>query len=231
MRRTSSWSKSENHELDESTGGVEIDDLTIDSNGFFTNAFRLNSAEDREYLKPGSYRVQVEDHSGRVALGRITIPEPTISVNPSVSRRGTAVSVTGENFPAGRVVQIYYRDEKDENQQGAVLADSAGKISISFTVPSDAEIGQEQDVIAISAVHDNDYKAKSTHSLPPQEIIVSPAQVAPGGRLTIEGHNMPLFTLVGLRIADISVAGRGRLVRVWYLESVHSGVELLRSRP
>ena len=33
--------------------------------------------------------------------------------------------------------------------------------------------------------------------------------MAPGGRVTIVGHNMPLFTLVGLRIADISVAGRG----------------------
>ena len=196
-----------NHELDETTGGVEVDELSIDTNGFFTNTFRLNSKD--QYLKPGGYRLQVEDHSGRVALGRITIPEPTITVDPSISRRGTTVSIVGENFPAGRVVQIYYRDTEDENQQGAVLADSAGRISISFTVPSDAEIGEEQDVTATSATDENDYKAKATHSLPPQEIIVTPMQVAPGGRLTIEGHNMPLYTLVGLRIADISVAGTG----------------------
>ena len=196
-----------NHELEETTSGVGVDNLSIDTNGFFTNTFRLNSKD--QYLKPGGYRVQVEDHSGRVALGRITIPEPTITVDPSISRRGTTVSVVGENFPAGRVIQIYYRDTEDENQQGAVLADSAGKISISFTVPSDAEIGEEQDVTATSAAHVNDYKAKAMHSLPPQEIIVTPMQVAPGGRLTIEGHNMPLYTLVGLRIADISVADRG----------------------
>ena len=196
-----------NHELEETTGGVGVDDLSIDTNGFFTNTFRLNSKD--QYLKPGGYRVQVEDHSGRVALGRITIPEPTITVDPSISRRGTTVSIVGENFPAGRVVQIYYRDTEDENQQGAVLADSAGRISISFTVPSDAEIGEEQDVTATSAANENDYKAKATHSLPPQEIIVTPMQVAPGGRLTIEGHNMPLYTLVGLKIADISVAGTG----------------------
>ena len=196
-----------NHELDETTGGVEVDELSIDTNGFFTNTFRLNSKD--QYLKPGGYRVQVEDHSGRVALGRITIPAPTITVDPAISRRGTTVSIVGENFPAGRVVQIYYRDTDDENQQGAVLADSAGRISISFTVPSDAEIGEEQDVTATSAANENDYKAKATHSLPPQEIIVTPMQVAPGGRLTIEGHNMPLYTLVGLKIADISVAGTG----------------------
>ena len=196
-----------NHELEETTAGVGVDDLSIDTNGFFTNTFRLNSKD--QYLKPGGYRVQVEDHSGRVALGRITIPAPTITVDPSISRRGTTVSIVGENFPAGRVVQIYYRDTEDENQQGAVLADSAGRISISFTVPSDAEIGEEQDVTATSAAGENDYKAKATHSLPPQEIIVTPMQVAPGGRLTIEGHNMPLYTLVGLKIADISVAGTG----------------------
>ena len=196
-----------NHELEETTGGVGVDDLSIDTNGFFTNTFRLTSKD--QYLKPGGYRVQVEDHSGRVALGRITIPAPTITVDPSISRRGTTVSIVGENFPAGRVVQIYYRDTEDENQQGAVLADSAGRISISFTVPSDAEIGEEQDVTATSAAGENDYKAKATHSLPPQEIIVTPMQVAPGGRLTIEGHNMPLYTLVGLKIADISVAGTG----------------------
>ena len=196
-----------NHELEETTAGVGVDDLSIDTNGFFTNTFRLNSKD--QYLKPGGYRVQVEDHSGRVALGRITIPAPTITVDPSISRRGTTVSIVGENFPAGRVVQIYYRDTDDENQQGAVLADSAGRISISFTVPSDAEIGEEQDVTATSAANENDYKAKATHSLPPQEIIVTPMQVAPGGRLTIEGHNMPLYTLVGLKIADISVAGTG----------------------
>ena len=196
-----------NHELEETTGGVGVDDLSIDTNGFFTNTFRLTSKD--QYLKPGGYRVQVEDHSGRVALGRITIPAPTITVDPSISRRGTTVSIVGENFPAGRVVQIYYRDTEDENQQGAVLADSAGRISISFTVPSDAEIGEEQDVTATSAAGENDYKAKATHSLPPQEIIVTPMQVAPGGRLTIEGHNMPLYTLVTLKIADISVAGTG----------------------
>ena len=196
-----------NHFLKETTAGVGVERLSIDTNGFFTNTFRLNSKD--QYLKPGSYRVQVEDHTGRVALGRITIPEPTITVSPSISRRGTTVSIAGENFPAGRVVQIYYRDTEDENQQGAVLADSAGKISISFTVPSDAEIGEEQDVTATSAAKENDYKAKATHSLPPQEIIVIPMQVAPGGRLTIEGHNMPLYTLVTLKIADIDVAGRG----------------------
>ena len=165
-----------NHFMTETTGGVSVNSLSIDTNGFFTNTFRL--AND-QYLKPGSYRVQVQDHSGRVALGRVIIPEPTIEVTPEVSRRGTTITVTGENFPSGRVVQVYYRDTEEENQQGAVLADSAGKLSISFTVPSDAEIGEEQDVTAISAANTTDYKAKDDHSLPPQEINLDPPRWHP----------------------------------------------------
>ena len=202
--------------LDETTGGESIDDLTIDTNGDFTNTFVVKStfkdADDNEAAKeltPGTYRVQIEDHSGRIAIGKITIPDPSITIDPAVSRRGTTVTLAGENFPAGRVVEVFYKEAMDELLQGAVLADSAGKIRVNFSVPSDAEIGEEQDVIALSAANKSKFKAKAVHALPDQEIIVTPTQVSAGGRLKIEGHNMPLFTLVGLRIADISVAGKG----------------------
>ena len=202
--------------LGETTGGESVDDLTIDTNGDFTNTFVVKSTfqdadgnEAAKELTPGTYRVQVRDHSGRIAIGNITIPEPAITIDPPVSRRGTTVTLVGSNFPAGRVVEIYYKEAADDLLQGAVLADSAGKIRVNFSVPSDAEIGEEQDVIAQSAANTSKFKAKAVHALPDQEIIVTPTQVSAGGRLDIEGHNMPLFTLVGLRIADISVAGRG----------------------
>ncbi len=204
--------------LNNTTGNVPVNMIDIDTNGNFNNTFVITSSykdsttadEASTRLTPGSYRVEVKDWTGRIAVGRITIPEPTITVTPSVSRRGTTVTVAGENFPAVRVVQVYYGDVRDENLQGAVLADSAGRINISFTVPSNAEIGDEQDVTAQSAAKPiNKFRAKASHELPPQEIIVAPMQVASGGRLTIEGHNMPLFTIVKLSIAGITVAGTG----------------------
>ena len=204
--------------LNNTTGNVSIEDIDIDTNGNFNNTFVISSSyketgdsqEASEKLTPGSYRVEVKDWTGRIAVGRITIPEPTITVTPSVSRRGTTVTVAGENFPAVRVVQVYYGEVKDENLQGAVLADSAGRLNINFTVPSNAEIGEEQDVTAQSAaMPSNKFRAKASHELPPQEIIVTPMQVTSGGRLRIEGHNMPLFTIVKLNIAGIAVAGTG----------------------
>ena len=197
--------------LEKTTGGEAIEDLTIDTNGDFTNTFLVEANdENAKDLKPGTYRVEVRDWSGRVAIGRITYPEPEIAVDPPVSRRGTTVTLTGQNFPAGRVVHVYYDDDTDEeNLLGAVLADSAGNVRMNFTVPSNAEIGEEQDIIAKSQANEFQYKAKGTHALPEQELIVTPQAVSAGGRVSIEGHNMPLFTLVHLNIANINLSGQG----------------------
>jgi hypothetical protein len=203
--------------LSDTTGGVDIQDLTIDTNGDFTNTFVVKStyqdpitgrlAED--VLDPGTYRVEIKDHTGRIAIGHLTYPEPEITIDPPVGRRGTTVTVVGRNFPAGRVVSLFYDEDDDEDLLSAMLADSAGRFRSSFTVPSNAEIGEEQDILAISAANENKYKTKAIHSLPPQELIITPEAVSAGGRLTIEGHNMPLFTLVHVNIADITVSGRG----------------------
>ena len=197
--------------MEDTTGGETIDELTIDTNGDFTNTFEVDPTDEyARLLKPGTYRIRVEDWSGRVAIGHITYPEPEITVDPPVSRRGTTVTLTGENFPAGRVVHVYYDDDdEEENLLGAVLADSAGNVRMNFTVPSNAEIGDEQDIIAKSQANEFQYKAKGTHALPEQELIVTPSSVSAGGRVRIEGHNMPLFTLVTLEIANINLSGKG----------------------
>ena len=203
-------------EIVETTGGVDVPKLTIDTNGDFTNTFVVKStyvdpqgqvAENE--LDPGTYRVEVKDHTGRIAIGHMTYPEPEITIDPPVGRRGTTVSVVGKNFPAGRVVSLYYDDDDDDDLLSAILADSAGRFRSSFTVPSNAEIGEEQDILAISAANENKYKTKAVHALPPQELIITPEAASAGGRITIEGHNMPLFTLVNVFIADIRVSGQG----------------------
>ena len=206
--------------LEQSTAGTTISNLTIDTNGDFSDTFAIKSTqkvgtgttakEASEHLTPETYRVRVVDATGRVAVGTITIAEPSITIDPTVSRRGTTVTVVGEGFPATRVVNLYYGGTDDEDLLGAVLADSSGEVRFTFTVPSTAQIGEEQDVIARSAaIPQNKFRAKSVHSLPPQEVIVTPTTVASGGRVNIEGHNMPLFTLVGLQIGGIGVAGKG----------------------
>ena len=203
-------------EVVETTGGVTVPALTIDTNGDFTNTFVVkstyvdpqNQVAENE-LDPGTYRVEVKDWTGRIAIGHLTFPEPEITIDPPVGRRGTTVSIVGKNFPAGRVVEIFYDEDEDDDLLTAILADSAGRFRSSFTVPSNAEIGEEQDILAISAANPNKYKTKAVHALPPQELIITPESASAGGRITIEGHNMPLFTLVRLLIADINVSGQG----------------------
>ena len=57
------------------TGGQNVSDLTIDTNGDFTNTFVVKATNDNaKDLKPGSYRVEVRDWSGRVAIGDPHLP-------------------------------------------------------------------------------------------------------------------------------------------------------------
>ena len=197
--------------MEKTTGGERVNVLSIDTNGDFTNTFQVDATDaNAARLKPGTYRVRVEDWSGRVAIGHITYPKPEILVDPPVSRRGSQVTLTGQNFPAGRVVHVYYDDDdNEENLLGAVLADSAGDLRMNFTVPSNAEIGDVQDIIAKSQANVFQYRAKETHGLPEQELIVTPKAVSAGGRVRIEGHNMPLFTLVAIDIANIRLSEQG----------------------
>ena len=115
-------------DLEKTTGGEAIEDLTIDTNGDFTNTFLVEATDlHARALKPGTYRIEVRDWSGRVAIGHITFPEPSIEVGPEEGRRGTTATIVGESFPAGRVVQVFYDEDDDENLLGAVLADSAAR--------------------------------------------------------------------------------------------------------
>ena len=192
-------------DLTRTTGGLTVSELKLDTNGNFTDSFELDTAVSNQRLEPGSYRVRVKDFNGRVSTGQLTVPEPNIALDPEESRRGTVVTVVGSNFPAEKLVNIEY----DGNLVNAALSDTAGNVRTSFVVPSNAEIGEAQDVVAESSILSSKFKAKAEHSLPKQEIIVTPIQVSSGGRLVVEGHNMPLFTGVTLTIANIGVSGRG----------------------
>ena len=119
------------------------------------------------------------------------------------------MSVVGRNFPSGRVVSLYYDEDDGRRSPVRYPGRLIRPVPTSFTVPSNAEIGEEQDILAISAANPNKYKTKTVHSLPAQELVITPEAVSAGGRITIEGHNMPLFTLVTLHIADINVSGKG----------------------
>ena len=203
--------------FDETTAGVDIDctsdSLRPDTAGNFSATFRLDpDLAGVRSLKIGEYRVEVKDDEERVGVVDVLIPEPVVEVTPDSSRRGTTVTVVGSKFPASSelAVEIKYGLAGNERTITAATPDSVGSWRETFVIPTTAVIGEDHVVKAapIDTAFDH-YEGKGSHRLPEQEVIVTPSRVAAGGRMRVEGHNMPLFTLVHLKISNITVSGDG----------------------
>ena len=204
--------------LDETTAGVDVDctdnaGLKPDTAGNFSATFRLEPGTfGVPDLRIGEYRVEVKDNEERVGVVDVLIPEPVVTVTPEASRRGSTVTVVGSKFPASSelAVEIKYGLAGNERTITAATPDSAGNWRETFVIPTTAVIGEDHVVVAapISGQFSR-FKGKGTHRLPEQELIVRPGRVAAGGRMNLEGHNMPLFTLVNVEISGIRVSGQG----------------------
>ena len=155
----------------------------------------------------GTRTIQVTDDSGRVGEVALTVPKPTITLDPSESRRGTTVTVSGTGFPVGESVTVGYGDEDDV---AVSRPDSSGNWTTSFRVPSSAIIGGDVDVEASATVDDGPddgdddttYSAKAEHSVPDKEITVTPEQVQIGDSVEIVGTGFPRYGDVEIKFAD-----------------------------
>ena len=89
---------------------------------------------------PGTHTVEVEDSGNRSGSVEITIPERTLTIEPTLARPGEWVTLTGSGFPSdnGRSkeqstpsVSIMYAGD----DVGTARPDSSGNISLRFIVP------------------------------------------------------------------------------------------------
>ena len=201
--------------IGEATNGEEVgavaDCVVTDSNGELSNSFEVP-----DYMKPGDYTVVVTDAINRVGEAVLTIPKPEIEITPMESQRGDTVVVEGSNFPAEDLITITYSDETVT----VATTDTVGDWRATFEVPVDAAIGRDHDVVAKSEKKADGrpdtpgararplLEAEATHHVPDEILMISPDMVSSGGRLTIVGENLPLFTRLSIRIGGIPAAGR-----------------------
>ena len=185
--------------------GPENDRVEADSNGSLADTFQVP-----DKLKAGTYRVIIRDENLRIGIADLVVPEPEIELDPPTSQRGSNVAVIGSNFPAEDVITIDYRGRTVT----AANTDTVGRFRATFPVPVNAPIGEEHEVIATSAdkadgsdADEPTLKAKTLHVVPDEILEVTPATAAPGTRITVKGSNLPLFTLVGVTIGGVGVAG------------------------
>ena len=146
----------------------------------------------------GSKTIQVTDDDGRVGEVSLTVPKPTITLDPAESRRGTTVSVSGTGFPANENIMVDYGPGEDGIATGRT--GDTGNFSASFVIPSDATIGGEVKVKA--SFGGDDYSAEATHTVPDKAITVTPDVVQSGDTVEIDGTGFPRYSDVMVKIGE-----------------------------
>ena len=164
-------------------------------------------------IRDGDNTVKVEAWDGRIGTAKLSIPEATITLDPTEGRRGTSVGVTGTGFIANELVLVTYGstgDASKDTRVGSALADSRGNIDLSFDVPASAQIGKEEKVTAEARVTVDNVEvvvdAQATHTTPEAVVTADPSDASPGDSITISGANLPLHSNVSeLKIGDTDV--------------------------
>jgi len=158
------------------------------------------------YLAPGAQTVQVIDSDGKMASATLTIPKPTLTLVPIISRAGATVTATGANYPiystrlgsdAPLDVRIEYTlPNLKVKRVVTAIPDSSGNISVSFVVPKDAPAGSKDNPVT-ATIAGTSTKVEAKHSVDDAVLSLSPASGAPEAEITVSGSKLKPYTAVG----------------------------------
>ena len=186
--------------------GVEIISVTI--GGMKANNLP-DDKEDRMSTSSGNVSVTVNVPLGvgkgdktvalqagtRIGEGKITVAGPSVEVSPKESLVGSTITVVGSGFGSGERVEVFYGPKGGNLQIEEVgIADGTGNLTIKFTVPSDAGIGQTNSV-EVRVRNAPAIKASDDHNTPGPMIEVT-SEAQSGGHITITGSNFKSFSIL-----------------------------------
>ena len=152
---------------------------------------------------------------GRIGMGTVTIPGRTITVDPTESRIGSSIDLTGTGWPTGtgaNLVSLWYEGaDGDLVQYASAITGNDGTWSESISVPNDADVGMSHDVEARATVGDDkdNVKMDATHKTPDAVVTLSSAQAQRGSYVTVSGENFHTFQTVEILIVDSDVTPSG----------------------
>ncbi len=148
-------------------------------------------------LSAGGETVTVTDERGLTASATLTVPARTLTLSPSISNRGSTVTVTGTGFPASNPdglgvfpVSLDYAG----TPMGIATPDSTGGFTMNIEVPVTPRIPSSNTVTAM--VLNKPATSTAIHSVPEATITLEPAVGSPGAIITVSGINFPPFAPV-----------------------------------
>ena len=173
-------------DLDDTDSVDQVSAIQISHNGDWTASVKIP-----ETVASTGSSVQVvaregsngTDGSNRSAVKDITIPRPSMTLNPASGRPGSTMTMSGAGWTAESTVLIYY----DGKIVTSINADTTGGFEHQTVVPIEADVGVDNiEVIGEMAQPSTGNWADKTttvlHTVPPGTLSVSP-EGGPSGRL------------------------------------------------
>ena len=161
-------------------------------------------------LIAGTHTIKVEDDAGFAGSAVIIIPEPSISVTPSVAGPRDIITVTGMNWPIDNVdgadpdaINIRVTDGTRARRYSA-FADSAGRFTIEHRVASNVAIPSTNQVRAEMGT---DIVRVGSFEVPAAIISVEPGEGQPGDHITLSVDGMPVYQ----QVDRVEIGGRSVL--------------------
>jgi hypothetical protein len=142
--------------------------------------------------------------SNRSAVKDITIPKPSLELDPTSGRPGSTMSITGAGWTAESTVLIYY----DGKIVTSINAHTDGSFVQQTVVPIEADVGVDNieltgEMAQPSTGNWADKTATVLHSVPAGTLAVSPEGGPPGASITVSGEGFKAFTPF-----SVSIGGR-----------------------
>ena len=188
-------------------GGINVDNQLNNAEVTTSGKVVLVISVPDDLARVGKHSVRVEDLTGRVGEGELTIARASIALSPSESRIGATVEVAGTGFPVGDLVQISYPDGAAYEVVAVGSTDPTGKFESSFVVPDFAVYGSANRVVAKSLSNKLQVIAEAVHNLPDPRLSLNVLSAESCDNINVTGENLPAFSEVErLHIGDVSVS-------------------------
>ena len=182
-----------------SSEAIESDDAGDDavkttSDGDFTATVNVwANGDNNPVLDDGEYTIKVKDAHGFEGKAKITIMEPTVSVNPKIASPRDYITISGENWPASNSDDDHeVRIEVDGKIRSANI-DSTGRFNHQHQLSGGIDIGDEHDVVVTFDGAGGDIEEETTFAVPSSNVTITPPAAAPGEMISLEITGMPIY--------------------------------------
>ena len=178
--------------------------VSTTSNGDFTATVRIWSEdpETNPALDDDEYTIRVEDVNMFVGKAKVTILEPTITINPMVASPRDYITISGANWPASNSDDDHEVRIEVEDKNRSANIDSTGRFNLQYQLSGNIGIGKEHDVTVTFTGTVGNIEEEGTFAVPSSNVTITPAAAAPGEMISLEITGMPIYERVGRVVID-----------------------------